>query len=102
MDEKETAGELSQERLRRSQSGWVPIDADQLCLRSRGEDLGSVTAAPKGCVDKDSPVFQRREDEPDDLLRKYRSVSQLQIASTALAPQRPCGDGNHPHHAADR
>jgi hypothetical protein len=61
-----------------------------------------MTAATEGAVDEDSPVFQRREEELDDLLREYGSVSRVHTASTALAPQGFRRDGDHPHDAPNR
>jgi hypothetical protein len=96
-DEAETVPERLQVGLRRSHGDRIAIDPHELGSRRCREDKGGVSAPSQGGVDDDPAVFQRREEELDDLVGEYGSVPRLHRMSplhnasmpSALAPSSP-------------
>jgi hypothetical protein len=59
---------------RRDQRVRITVDPHQSRLVSFLEDPARVSAPPHGCVDDDSPMLQRREEELRDFVCENRLV----------------------------
>ena len=78
-------GEVGERRVHRD---GISIDPDEMSARGRFQEVASMTGSAEGAIDDDSPMLHCREEEVDDSVREYWSVSHARSSAdcTATAP----------------